>query len=187
MSDSKNLCRKAVAYLKGDALKSDGTNEIMLSTLDEPVMYELENGLHVAYLVDQDDSFLYIQRRHILEAGITVKELHVWGCANLTELAKKQLRVENKGTVYAVILDGNFEASLLLLDDLWEKQFLHAAINKFVVAIPSRDVLAFCDSDSKEGIDELKKIISRVHESGDHLIIPSMFLRQSNSWVQFKS
>ena len=75
-----------------------------------------------------------------------------------------------------IFLGGNFEASLLLIDDLWDRQLAHLAPNDFVAAVPTRDVLAVCDANSEAGIDELRQIVLRA-EGGDHPLATTLYRR----------
>jgi hypothetical protein len=89
------------------------------------------------------------------------------------------------GNIFALFLDGNFEASLLLLDDLWDQALSGYAPNGFVIAVPARDVLAFCDQASEEGVGELREVAARLFPGGDHLISPQLFSREGDRWVPF--
>jgi uncharacterized protein YtpQ (UPF0354 family) len=84
----------------------------------------------------------------------------------------------------AVFLDGNFEASLILLDELWNQRLSQLISGQFAVVLPARDVLAFCDPSSSEGLAELKRIVSRV-AGGDHLLSSSLYRRQQSEWVPY--
>ncbi|MCT8138499.1 hypothetical protein H1D32_12565 [Anaerobacillus sp. CMMVII] len=78
---------------------------------------------------------------------------------------------------FALLLDGNFEAALVLLDDLWNdtlEQYVHKG---YVVAIPSREVIAFCNLNSNTGVEKLKSIISNVWEHGDYLLMDRLIKR----------
>jgi len=178
MSD---LLRKAVAYLKVWAPEE---NAVSLPESDSPVILDLRNGLLVAFLVDNGQFFSYVQHRHLVEAGITITQLHEYGLANLKQIAKQKLQVRECGPIYAVFLDGNFEASLILLDDLWDKRFSHLVQGEFIAALPARDVLAFGDSSSAEAITELSNVVSRV-AGGDHLLSSSLYRRQGSHWRQY--
>jgi hypothetical protein len=65
------------------------------------------------------------------------------GIANLVGLARARLKVRPYQGAYASLLDGNFEACLLLVDSLWDESLVHLAPNGFVAAAPARDLLAF--------------------------------------------
>jgi hypothetical protein len=60
---------------------------------------------------------------------------------------------------FAVLFDGNFEASLILVDGLWDKALAHFAPNGFLAALPSKNVLAFCDMRTPMGPQLLRRII----------------------------
>ena len=73
-------------------------------------------------------------------AGLDAEALHATGMENLVRLASERTRLQPHGHIFALFLDGNFEASLLLLDDLWERALAGYIQGGFVVAVPARDV-----------------------------------------------
>ena len=76
-------------------------------------------------------------------------------------------------------MEGNFAASVLLLDTLWDVSFAKHVREEFVVALPARDVLASGDSSSAEAMAELNAITGRVHANarGGHLLSPPLYRR----------
>ncbi|MGA9473034.1 MAG: DUF1444 family protein, partial [Terriglobales bacterium] len=142
--------------------------------------------LFVAYVLDADGHFQYLQWRHLEDSGISQSELHDDAVCNLAALANEKLRVEPQGRVFAAFLDGNFEASLILIDDLWEKRLASTVTNDFVAAVPARDVMAFCDVTSSEGIAQLRKVVARANEGGDHLLTSVLYRRQGQKWVPYR-
>ena len=174
------LCRKAIAYLKAQAPEG---NPVSLSESDSPVLVDLKNGLVVAYVVDDGQAFSYIQHLHLTEAGIEISQLHEYGLSNLRQIAAEQLQVREYGPIYTVFLDGNFEASLILVPELWDKGLAHLVRGEFIAALPARDVLAFCDLSSSEGIAELKKVVLRV-AGEDHLLTSSLYWWMGSHWTQ---
>ena len=149
------------------------------------MLKDLGNGLLVAYVIDLGDRLQYIQQRHLEASGLVESELHCHALNNLMGLVKDKLRVEAHGKAFAVLLDGNFEASLILLDDLWDESLAHRVVTGFIAVIPARDVLAFCDVDSLEGITELRGVVTRANAGGDHLLTPVLYRRQGRTWVQY--
>ena len=182
MNNVSDFCNRAIAYLKASAPADEPA--IVVSDSDAPVLLAMNSGLLVAFLVDEGDSFAYVQNRHLSETGITPSQLQEIGLTNLEKIAKEKLRVQEYGAIYAVFLDGNFEASLMLLDRLWEKGLSRLAPSGFVIAIPARDVLAFCDVSSQAGLAELRNVVSRVSD-GDHLLTPSLFRREGGGWREY--
>ena len=177
------FCRKACAYLKARVIEDD-VNKISLSHSDSPVLLQINNELLIAYVVDEGESFTYVQHHHLAEEGITPEQLHKYGLANLRDLAEERLRVEPYGPIYAVFVDGNFEASMILVDELWDQDFAHLC-GEFVAALPARDVLAFCDLASSAGIAELNNVISRLQGSDDHPLSSSLYRRKDTNWTPY--
>ena len=175
------FCINAFAYLKPRVIQDD-VNEISLSHSDSPVLLQYNNELLIAYVVDDGESFTYVQHHHLAEEGITPEQLHKYGLANLRDLAEERLRVEPYGPIYAVFVDGNFEASMILVDELWDQDFAQLC-GEFVAALPTRDVLAFCDLASSAGIAELNNIISRLERGDDHPLSLSLYRRKGANWI----
>jgi uncharacterized protein YtpQ (UPF0354 family) len=118
------------------------------------------------------------------EEGITEVQLHEIGIANLKNLAaSRPLRVQSHQGIFAVFVDGNFEASMLLLDDLWANGFRQFVRGDYLAALPTRDVFAFCDASSPSGRNELIEIIGKLKNSTDHPISHSLYLRVGTQWV----
>jgi uncharacterized protein YtpQ (UPF0354 family) len=184
MSRSKQAVLSSVAYLKR-ALPEEplpGEHLVELSYADTPVMKDLENGLLVAYLVDQGDSYGYVQYKDLETAGVGEPELHTAGIENLRLLAEQRLRVQQYGSIFTLLMGGTFEASMLLLDDLWERSFAEYVDGPFLVAIPARDVLAFGDASSPGAVIELNAVVERLIGAGNAELATMLFRRQGGAW-----
>ena len=74
------------------------------------------------------------------------------------------------GPLFSMVkADGNYEASLLLFDDLWSNAQIKVD-GDFVVAIPARDVLLVTGSRNPAGIVKLRELAAQiVRESSYHL------------------
>jgi len=172
---------EALAYLKPEIPSDDPAAVTSLSVDDAPVMRQFLPGLLTAYLVDEGDSFAYVQGRDLRRADVSEDELHRQAVVNLAELADRQLTIRDNGAVSALFLDGNFEASLLLVDDLWTQRLREYAHDP-IVAIPARDILAFADVESAAGISALWGVVNRVWSSGDHLLSKNLYRRVDGRW-----
>jgi len=165
---------RAVAYLKPTApASSSAAGE--LPGLDSPVLLPVTDGVTLAYVVDEPQGLVFVQQRHLRDAGISEQTLHDTAMTNLGKLCAEQLRVQKHGPVYGVFLDGNFEASLFVLESLWQRDLAHLVDKGFAICIPARDILAFCDMDSQEGIATLRQMVERVSDDGDHLLTKTIF------------
>jgi hypothetical protein len=177
---------RAVAYLKTKLPDADPAPALPLNREDSPVLRDLNNGLLVAYLVDEGNSFTYVQNRHLFAARISEDEIHKVAIDNLYAIAEKHLRIQPYGNVFAVFMEGNFEASVLLLDTVWDISLSKYTREDFVAAAPARDVLAFGDSSSPEAIAELGALIERLKTTKcDHPLSTSVYRRKSGTWMPY--
>jgi uncharacterized protein YtpQ (UPF0354 family) len=176
---------KAIAYLKAAEPITVPDNSIVLSREDSPVIKELGDGLLVCYVVDTGNSFEYVQFRHLDKDGISPDELHRIGLLNLAILANGRLRVAPQGNIFAVLLDGNFEASAILVNAYWDDGFRQFVTGDYAVTIAARDILAFCDASSEQGIKELQDVVERLKSAGvDHPISDSLYIRREGRWAR---
>ncbi len=105
--------------------------------------------------------------------------------SNFLGFIAERTRMQAHGGIFALFLDGNFEASLLLVDSLWDESLASYAPNGFVVAVPARDVLAFADVGSASGVAELRVVVSRIFPGGDHLIASDLYRRRAGRWIPY--
>jgi len=174
---------RAIAYLKA-VFPLDESETITLSRGDSPVLRPLTDGLLIAYAVDVGASYQLVQHRHLDDEHTSEERLHEVGIRNLlTTASERDLRVQPYQNIYAVLMGGDFEASLILLDQLWEHQFRQFVAGEYAIAIPARDILAFCNSTSTQGLDELRQLIERVHATSDHPISSRIYVRRQAHWL----
>lgn len=169
---------RAVAYVKRAAVvQPNEKNEehIAPTGADAPVLRELADDIVIAYVVDEPEGLVYIQHRHLQDTGVSLDELHMIGLRNLKAKCNKELRVEKHGPIYGLFLDGNFEASVILLEHIWQGELSPLVEESFTIAIPARDILAFCDSSSVDGIKTLTQMVTTVFQGGDHLLSRNLF------------
>ena len=186
MSDTSNSWSKAIAYLKPRLADDGPPPALSISHEDSPVLRDLGNGFLVAYVIDEGGQFLFVQYRDLIRAGVTEEDLHKAGIDNLYALAEQHLRVQIYGGIFAVFMEGNFEASVLLLDTVWESSLAKHVRGGFVVAAPARDVLAFGDASSSHAIGELRAVVDRLAKSGvDHPLTNSLLHRREGRWVVY--
>ena len=179
INPDRDFCLSAVAYLK---VQVNEQSNLVLPDEETPVITSLGSDLLISYVVDQGESFSYVQNRHLKAAMLTSEQLQISAIRNLTLLAESEAKVSQYGNVYVVLMDGNFEASLILVNAFWDEWYSTLAPNGFVVAFPARDVLAFCDASSKQAISELQVIIDRAIENADHLLSTNIYRRNEASW-----
>lgn len=148
---------EAIACIKAEVPEDDLAPALELGEEDSPILKRIGGGLLVAYLVDEGDSFTYVQGRHLRVAGIDKDQLHARAVENLRNLAEGQVTIRQNGPTHALFFDGNFEASLILLDEMWDEDLVQYHGSEPVVAIPARDVLCFCNASSVDGMTNCER------------------------------
>lgn len=180
----RDFCFRAIAYVKA-ALPIDEPPTVTLDLANSPVMKKVAPSLAATYVVDTSNSFTYIQHRHLSVAGVTAEELHSKAIYNLAAMAQTQVKVQPYGNIYAVLMDGNFEASLILFDGFWVQSCAHLAPNGFVAAFPARDILAFTDAANTQGIQELYQLCTRVGSTSDHPLTSQLHSYVNGVWQTY--
>ncbi|NML45963.1 hypothetical protein HHL11_19605 [Ramlibacter sp. G-1-2-2] len=151
---------------------------------DSPVAVAYQ-GFGVFFAVDEGSYYGLLSRRQLREAELDPQDLLRLGLGNLAGWAGgdggPEFRLEQSGAATALLARGQFEASLVLLDSLWDS----LAPGGVVVAMPAPDVLAFCDPRSREGIAELRAIVQRLEQSGARMLVRELFVRRDGRWTEF--
>jgi uncharacterized protein YtpQ (UPF0354 family) len=179
-----NLRSRVMPCIKAAIFGETGPS-VGLSFDDSPVIRDLKNGLLVLYVADIGQSLRFVQNRHLPVAGMDAESIHAAVMANFVEFIAERTRMQPHGNIFALFVDGNFEANLLLVDSLWDESLASYAPNGFVAAVPACDMLAFADAASASGISELRDVVSRVFPNGRNLIASDLYCRQDGRWIRY--
>ncbi len=174
---------QVVAVVKGKDYIGDSNSSLQLSGggADGNILYfePLNDELVVIYVQDNQRSVRLLDRKSILSLGLQPELLRKHAVANLgRRLTGVQTR-ENKG-LYLFELDGFYEASLMLIDDIWQSPALKVD-GEIVVALPARDVLMVTGSNNKN-IDFMRATAAKVARQSAYPISPKLFLRRKGGW-----
>jgi hypothetical protein len=147
---------------------------------------DLKNGLFVAYLISDNGATRYVAPQDLSLAGMTLAELHKFSALNLVAGAQKKppdiVRME-KGA-FAVLWDFWQEASLILLEEIWDEGSWGLTPGGPIVGVPRQDVLAFCDARSSPALAELREM-TRQALHGENAITGELFCRRQSAWVRY--
>jgi hypothetical protein len=156
---------------------------------DLPIVRVACKSLAITYVVDNGKGVSYINPKQLRDSGLTAEQLHAAAIENLTRLTKNQqkgLAVLPQEDFSGVMLDGKSEASLLLIDALWDSEFKSDTRNGVVVAIPARDMLAFCDQRSTAGIAALRELTQRVAPAASKALTKQLYYRIDGDWMRYE-
>jgi uncharacterized protein YtpQ (UPF0354 family) len=188
----KKYCDKAIIYLKQriHPWESEGEFTLELNEQDSLVSEILFDDCFINYLIDDRKSnyLSYVQNRDIQKDGYCKDQLKHIGLRNLEELADEKMVVDKltEYDIYSVSLDNTFDAALILLDGLWDNNLRQFIKNDFVIAIPARHVLAFCDSQDIQAINVLNILCKEIYEENDHVLSKKLYIRQDGKWEVLK-
>jgi len=190
---SKEFCERAIAYIKPNVSHAPVDEAITpvsgIPTTEYPVITDLNNGLLVAYLYSkhEEENFTYIKHQDLIDAEISQTDLHASAVRNLSTFNNNTADVRGYDNHFKIFFDVNFGASLLLIDRLWDEEFATVTPNGIILAVPNREVLAFCDAHSILGIQELRAFIERANNLdapiGNHPITEVLYIRDSQARI----
>ena len=178
--------KEAIAYFK-QVVPGEGPMIVDISDDDQPFCLPFSDDISVFFLVDNGDNYTLVQKRHLNQQNISPDELLERGINNLEAIREEEIEIRKYNEILMFSGNGNLEATLLLIPELWDVGLESFCPNGFVAAVPARDVLAVCDRNDSESIIELREIIDRVWPDGDHLLSKSLFVRDKETWVPLSS
>ncbi|HYH15964.1 MAG TPA: DUF1444 family protein [Flavisolibacter sp.] len=166
-----------------DSVQSHTSSEISLSHDDSPVFKSYAEGIAIFYTLDMGDSYQFIQNRQ-LSGTITLDTLHDAALTNMAKAISDKTEVNgDPDNVMMVTNGGNFEATMLLADFLWEQ--LEPIFNdKLCVAIPAKDLLFISASSNPVGRESLRSFVRFYFEEHqtEGLIVRHIYERSNSGW-----
>jgi uncharacterized protein YtpQ (UPF0354 family) len=139
--------------------------------------------LWVVYAEDQPDRISTLQAETIVHLGVPRSELRALAVENLKRILPAA-ECHGDGPWYLLTAGADYVASLLLFDSLWDE--LKEMVEGDVVATaPTRDVVMFTGSHSREGLAEIRKRSSEICNTGAHAISETLIIRKNGNWSVF--
>ena len=81
-----------------------------------------------------------------------------------------------------LVAGGTFEASLLLISNVWDDQDV-AVDGRVVVAAPARDLIMFTGENAVEAVQQMRRTVEDIHIGGSYLISKTILVRDNGEWV----
>ena len=172
--------------LKQTVPDSDTTPVIILKESEEPIIDPFIADIHIAYLIEFESFFTYVNQRQLAKWNITKDSLRKTALINLDKLANGGANFHGDSTYAMITLNGNFEASLLLSDNFWPNIAGIVKSNDLIIGIPTRDVLLVTHQDCIDGLEKLRQGVKQTFEQGDHVITKWTFKRENDKWIKFE-
>ena len=138
----------------------------------------------IAYAADDERRIQYLTEKDRKELGLDYHAMRALATKNLKRIIKK-VEQHGSGPIYMFVAGGTYEASLLLSDRLWKNAAANVA-GEVVVAVPTRDVLLFTGSESKESVKSLREKAAQLYDKGSYVVSRDLLVRRTNGWVKFQ-
>ena len=163
---------------------TDAGKVLHLGFDQSPMSRPLAADMLVMYAIDRPTHVEYVSNGALATTGLTLEQLHQRSIENLpARLGKVQLHDCGSG-VFGLSAGGTFEASLLLLDDLWRQLAEHLP-GEPLAAVPSRDLL-FVIGSARPDSAELIAAKARIVLIDDrYAISQSVIKRREGKWQAF--
>ena len=151
---------------------------------DLPAHFPLADGLTLFYVYDSADTVEFISKRDLDATGVPLERIRKVAVENLHAILPE---IELHGIEGAVMLvaGGNYEASLILYNSLWDDGTLPIEGTP-IVGVPNRDLLIVTGSENAERIEQTRAFVEDSFESGSYPISKDLFIRNDGGWTRYR-
>ena len=149
----------------------------------EQVYEDLNTDLVIVYAQDSPKNIRYLVPADLDTLGLKRSDLRALACTNLGRLLPK-LEQHGENGFYMLTAGGDYEASLLLIDSVWNNGKIKVN-GDLVVAIPTRDVLLVTGSRDPQGLANMRQTVDRVLAEGAYRITKKLFVRRHGQFEAF--
>lgn len=178
---------RIIPVLKDRAWLADTARALAANGATEPPEYVFEdlNGeLVVVYAEDAPRTIRYFPESRLEEAGVKRTELRARATENLMRILP-DMKI-HAGPLFSMITaGGDFEASLLLVDELWTSGDIEVD-GDFVVAVPARDVLLVTGSNNAAGIAKLEELARETAGESSYALTSTLFVYRNGKFETFE-
>jgi uncharacterized protein YtpQ (UPF0354 family) len=170
-----------VPILKGTAAASSGAAAFALPPEDAPVVRPFVADIVVMYAFNLPDRLQYISRRELALMGANESQLHAKAVDNLPAHLHEIKLNDLNGGVYGVSCGGTLEASLLLLEPVWQ-QLASYLPGIPLAAVPARDLLIVSGSNQPQAFSRIKQAGAIALADPSQEISKVVLWRQGQQW-----
>ena len=192
MGDPRNdaLVRSSIAYLRRVESEPTASSPPVGTFLSLPAgegellpVQLFSHEMAVFYAYDDGSNFTYVTNAMREDSGLSVDELHDLALANLAQRFR-DMEMHQGGGMLVLTGDSNFEASMILVDTIWD-QLAHHFPNGAVAALPARDMLGLADAQDDSAVAGLRATAQKFwDDDAEHLLARHLYQRQPDrSWV----
>lgn len=150
-----------------------------------PVERTLYADLVLWYAFEEDLCFKILAQRDLRRLALDKQLLHDIALKNLRRTIPPPDLQEISTGVFLVTCGGNFEATTLLLEEVWERASTMVQ-GDLVVAVPASDIVILTGTENREGLAFMRSKASDILETGRHVLTQSFLVRHGTRWSPYE-
>ncbi|WP_299775548.1 DUF1444 family protein [uncultured Pseudoteredinibacter sp.] len=159
--------------------------EMLASTGKAGLVYEkLNDELYVLYAFDAPNAMRFLTEADLDVFGLVKSELRTISTSNLRELIPGLKLEGDPASLSMVVVDGNYESSSILFDDIWTDRHFPVE-GDIVVYILARDLVLVTGSKDKESLNSIQEIIGENRGQFSHPVSELGFVLINGQWKLF--
>jgi uncharacterized protein YtpQ (UPF0354 family) len=148
-------------------------------------VYEKYNAdLMIFYALNTENNIEYLTGDEFKKLNLPHDSLRPVAIRNLANILPDVKQNGGDG-LYMITAGGNFEACLILMDWIWNKQRMPVK-GDYVIGVPARDMLLITGTEDKAHLDKLRALTKKSYQDGDHAISDKLYRWDGNKLVPFE-
>jgi len=145
------------------------------------------DDLYVVYAVDSAQAIQSLKRSFLnLQVHVTPDKLNAISKKNLERMVARDITLRQDGPIYIVTVGGNYEPSLILLDQVLQKLAGHVS-GRLVVSFPTRDSLFICGDKTPGALEKLRAVTDKALAKTEDPISKELYVLDQGHWQIFKA
>lgn len=158
------------------------TRRMLKASGKEPVFEDLNSELVVVYAEDSSKRVRYLTDSEDL--GVARKDLRKLAVANLGRILPKVEMRQHDDAFALLSAGGDYEASLLLFDDIWNGGQIKVD-GDIVVAVPAKDVLLVTGSHNRKGLEVVRQLAAKFAGQQRYALTDVLFVYRNGRFTAF--
>jgi uncharacterized protein YtpQ (UPF0354 family) len=148
---------------------------------------KLFGDLYIVYAVDDPLMIKVLTQDYLVNYAKTQRELlRAISLRNLERMLARKITLRADGPIYIVTVGGNYEPSLILLDNLVQN-LAGRVKGKLVVALPTHDSLFICGDETPGALAKLKEVTDRALVKSKLPISDKLYVLDQGHWKVFQA
>jgi uncharacterized protein YtpQ (UPF0354 family) len=181
LDSRQETLQRIIPVVKAVEHESSDATPIDLPPEDLPVSRPLVADLITLYAEDFPDRFVFVSQRRMEQLRLTPNELHALALENLSGRLP-EIQIHGESPRHMITCGGNFEATLLLHNNLWDA--IAGSLPGYpMVAVPARDLLFVSGSDWNGAYQFLSELANKELEDKRYTLSKQVFIRKDGTWV----